>query len=101
METGDHEAKEMLQKKWKFEIGDRRRFSSWPLVHHQVLKIREEESHIGEEIGEGLSTKEKAAFLHLSSQMDALFYSRPLSRSSSPLGLGLANNNNTAIRSFH
>lgn len=58
-----------------------------PFVHHQVLKIREEESHLGEDIGEGLSAKDKvsSAFLHLRSQMDALFYSRPM-LPSSPLG---------------
>lgn len=49
--------------------------------------IREEESHLGEDIGEGLSAKDKvsSALLHLRSQMDALFYSRPM-LPSSPLG---------------
>ncbi|KAJ8647026.1 hypothetical protein MRB53_000049 [Persea americana] len=58
-----------------------------PFVHHQVLKIREEESHLGEDIGEGLSAKDKvsSAFLHLRSHMDALFNSRPM-LPSSPLG---------------
>lgn len=78
-----------------FEIAGKTDGWRCPFVHHQVLKIREEESHLGEDIGEGLSAKDKvsSAFLHLRSQMDALFYSRPL-LPSSPLG------NKSAIRSL-
>ncbi|XP_058083966.1 uncharacterized protein LOC131231693 [Magnolia sinica] len=77
--------------KWR-DAWDRSDDWRFPFVHHQVLKIREEDLHLGEDLGEGLSAKDKIAFLHLRSQVDALFYSRPILRSS-PLG------NKTAIES--
>lgn len=68
------------------------------VFHHQVLRIREEESHLGKDIMSEVlacSCKEKmkkktasasaAALVHLRSHMDAIFYSRPM-LPSSPLG---------------
>ncbi|OVA09044.1 hypothetical protein BVC80_9097g115 [Macleaya cordata] len=64
-------------------------------VHHQVRRIREEDSHLGEDIGEGLNTKEnKLAVIQLSSNVGALIWSRPI-LPSSPLS------GKTAIKSFH
>ncbi|KAJ4960170.1 hypothetical protein NE237_020080 [Protea cynaroides] len=64
------------------------------IVHHQILKIREEDSHLGQEIREGLSTKEKLAVLQLTSQMDSFILSRPI-LPSSPLS------GRTAIKMLH
>ncbi|KAL5992135.1 hypothetical protein ACLOJK_013050 [Asimina triloba] len=62
----------------------------FPFIHHQVLKIREEESHVGVDMGEALSAKkEKQAVFH----PNALLCSRPV-LPSSPLG------NKTAIENF-
>lgn len=33
-------------------------------MHYQVLKIKKEDSHLGEDIGEGLTSKDKLAFVH-------------------------------------
>lgn len=32
-------------------------------MHYQVLKIKEEDSHLGEDLGEGLTSKDKLAFV--------------------------------------
>nr|DAD26676.1 TPA_asm: hypothetical protein HUJ06_028144 [Nelumbo nucifera] len=45
------------------------------IIHHQVLKIREEDSHFGEDIAKGL--KEKLAIQNLTSQMDRFMIARP------------------------
>lgn len=66
-------------------------------VHNQVLRIREEDSHLGEDIGEGLSAKDKLASAsahHVASQMDVVLFSRPI-LPSSPLG------SKTAIKASH
>ncbi|KAF9591021.1 hypothetical protein IFM89_001231 [Coptis chinensis] len=71
------------------------------VVHHQVLRIREEDSHLGEDIGEGLST---LAFLHMKSNFDAFLKENnnnsellvlKSSLPSSPL------KGKTAIKAFH
>lgn len=53
-------------------------------VHSQVLRIREEDLHLGEDIGEGLSAKDKVSspHHHVSSQMDVVLLSRPILPSS-------------------
>ncbi|XP_057969408.1 uncharacterized protein LOC131158554 [Malania oleifera] len=62
-------------------------------VHSQVLRIREEDSHLGEDIGEGLSTKDHKVMgcahhhLHLhhhqvAPHMDLMLFSRPILPSS-------------------
>ncbi|KAL6960748.1 hypothetical protein U1Q18_038511 [Sarracenia purpurea var. burkii] len=54
-------------------------------VHSQVLRIREEDSHLGEGIGEGLSAKDKLCGHHhhvASSHMDAMLFVKPILPSS-------------------
>ncbi|CAL5325073.1 unnamed protein product [Camellia sinensis] len=52
-------------------------------VHSQILRIREEDLHIGEDIGEGLSAKDKISGNHhhhqlASSHVDVVLFSRPI-----------------------
>ncbi|XP_052197127.1 uncharacterized protein LOC127804313 [Diospyros lotus] len=56
-------------------------------VHSQVLKIREEDSHLGEDIAEHFSAKDKIAGHphHLASRVDVVLFSRPI-LPASPLG---------------
>uniref|UniRef100_A0A5B7BJ16 Uncharacterized protein n=1 Tax=Davidia involucrata TaxID=16924 RepID=A0A5B7BJ16_DAVIN len=54
-------------------------------VHSQILRIREEDSHLGEDIGEGLSAKDKLADHHVAPHMDVMLVSRPI-LPASPLG---------------
>ncbi|XP_059670317.1 uncharacterized protein LOC132315896 [Cornus florida] len=51
-------------------------------VHNQILKIREEDSHIGEEIGELLSAKDKLPAHSVASSLDLMLFSRPMLPSS-------------------
>ncbi|KAG8634297.1 uncharacterized protein LOC110607994 [Manihot esculenta] len=64
-----------------------RNISNVAFVHSQVLRIREEDSHIGEDIAEGLSTKDKvinAGFgqntqlRRVASTVDVVFFSKPI-----------------------
>ncbi|KAJ9152560.1 hypothetical protein P3X46_026116 [Hevea brasiliensis] len=57
------------------------------VVHSQVLRIRKEELHLGEDIGEGLNAKDKvinASFgqntqlRRMASVVDLVFFSRPI-----------------------
>lgn len=64
-------------RRWMKKIG---------LVHSQILRLREEDSHLGEDIGEGLSARERisgAVGIYPSSHMDVLLFPR---LPSSPLG---------------
>ncbi|KAK9272897.1 hypothetical protein L1049_003276 [Liquidambar formosana] len=64
-------------------------------VHSQVARIREEDSHLGEDIGEGLSAKDKiASGHHVASPMDFVLFSRPI-LPSSPLS------GKTPVRRLH
>ncbi|KAL6982386.1 hypothetical protein U1Q18_004262 [Sarracenia purpurea var. burkii] len=50
-------------------------------VHSQVFRIREKDSHLGEDIGEGLSAKDKLCGHHhhvASSHMDAMLFAKPI-----------------------
>ncbi|KAL5724954.1 hypothetical protein ACHQM5_008154 [Ranunculus cassubicifolius] len=47
---------------WKNDLRD-----VHPVVHHQVLKIRAEDSHLGEDI------RDKLVFVHLKSNLEAFF----------------------------
>lgn len=55
-------------------------------LHSQVLRIREEDLHLGEDIGEGLSAKDKVSghhhHHHVGSRMDVVLLSRPILPSS-------------------
>ncbi|KAJ7974422.1 Integrin beta-like protein [Quillaja saponaria] len=67
-------------------------------LHSQILRIREEDSHIGHDFGEGISTKEKVATFfaggspkhyqqahRVASPVEVVLFSRPTSLPSSPL----------------
>ncbi|OAY29832.1 uncharacterized protein LOC110601248 [Manihot esculenta] len=65
----------------------RRNISNIRFVHNQVLRIREEDLHLGEDIGEGLSAKDKvmnAGFGQntqlgrVASVVDMVLFSRPI-----------------------
>ncbi|KAA8530349.1 hypothetical protein F0562_005058 [Nyssa sinensis] len=47
-------------------------------MHSQILRIREEDSHIGEDIDEYLSAKDKLAGHHVTSHMDVILVSRSI-----------------------
>ncbi|XAR51751.1 hypothetical protein NMG60_11006471 [Bertholletia excelsa] len=50
-------------------------------VHSQILRIREEDSHLGEDCLDSLSTKDKFAGYHhrlYSSHVDVMLFSRPI-----------------------
>nr|ABK21589.1 unknown [Picea sitchensis] len=63
-------------------------------VHIQVMRIREEDEHLGEDLKEALNPKDRIAFLPMASQMKEVFfgYSRPVFPS--PLGM------NAGVRSL-
>ena len=72
----------------------------WPAVkdvnvHSQILRIREEESHIGDGIGEGLS-KDHHHHHHVTSHMDVVVFRRPI-LPASPLSGGKT----TAVKMLH
>ncbi|CAK9162895.1 unnamed protein product [Ilex paraguariensis] len=54
-------------------------------VHSQILRIREEDSHLGEDVGECLGAKDKLAVHHVESRVDYMLFSRPI-LPASPLG---------------
>ncbi|KAF5177573.1 hypothetical protein FRX31_032840 [Thalictrum thalictroides] len=52
------------------------------ILHHQVLKIRHEDLHLGEDIGEGFNTKEKLVSNQLKSNLEAFFREENKNKSS-------------------
>lgn len=63
-------------------------------VHIQVMRIREEDEHLGEDLMEGVNPKDRFVFFPIASQMKDMFfeYSRPTFPS--PLGM------NAGVRSL-
>ncbi|KDP45496.1 hypothetical protein JCGZ_09745 [Jatropha curcas] len=75
-------------------VGKWRNMEKLGFVHSQVLKIREEDSHLGEDFVEGLSAKDKVInggfgqniqFRRVASAVDVVFFTRPV-LPCSPLG---------------
>lgn len=56
-------------------------------MNYQVLKIKEEDSHLGEDIGEGPTSKDKLAFVHHATPQ--ILWPRPI-LPCSPLGANKA-----------
>lgn len=59
----------------------RRAEKKFACLHSQVLRIREEDLHLGEDIGEGLSAKDKVSSgvtVATASRADVVLFSRPI-----------------------
>ncbi|GLJ51835.1 hypothetical protein SUGI_1101200 [Cryptomeria japonica] len=56
-------------------------------VHSQVMRIREEDQHLGEDLRERLSPKDRIAILEITSQMKDVFFSCSRPAFPSPLGM--------------
>ncbi|KAI3417158.1 uncharacterized protein J3R85_014631 [Psidium guajava] len=74
--SGEMESPRSLAGKWM-----RRAEKKLAYLHSQVLRIREEDLHLGEDIGEGLSSKDKVsggATVAAASRDDIVVLSRPI-----------------------
>ena len=58
-----------------------------PALHSQVVKIKKEDEHLGEDVRQGLSSKERLAIVNFSSHMKDVFLSSSRPAFPSPLGI--------------